>query len=606
MNKAQKPKVVAVVVSYNRKDLLLKTLEAIKQGSLVPDVCVVVDNCSIDGSVLAISQLKLSLSLDVVVLNKNVGGAGGFTVGMARALLKHQAELVWVMDDDTIPKPEALEGLVNCWVSYDICPVGRPAFVASRVLWVDGRDHPMNTPRQRPSAMMSSIRSAAQVQAIPVRSASFVSLLIDANAIYDVGLPIADYFLWNDDFEYSTRLARHRVGLYLGTSEVVHHTEKFGSVDADPGERFFWEVRNKIWLFSRSRSLSPAEKFLYGGATTLRWLKTFSKSSRKVDIMKNFFKGFFKGFFTKPRTNEETLADVYPANGLNLEIGQQKNVPTSVVDVENFSVLMSVYAKDNPKFFKRAFESVTIDQTQKPAEVVIVRDGQLSEDLEKVVSETIKQSTIAVVEISLSHNRGLAVALDAGLSACSYDIVARMDADDISLPMRFEKQLAVIKAGADVVGSALFEFSGVETNIVGKRTPPTSSEKISSYARFHVPLNHPTVVYRKLAVAAVGGYRPLELMEDYWLFARMISAGAKIVNLPEPLVLYRITSGSYARRGGLKLFVSEVSLQMKFLGDGFVTPTQWCRNLVVRGGYRLVPEIVRRKSYQKFIANRNK
>ena len=92
---------------------------------------------------------------------------------------------------------------------------------------------------------------------MPIRSASFVSIMCDADVVRERGLPLADYFLWNDDFEYSTRLIRDRVGLYCPASVVVHKTKVFGSTDADPGERFFYEVRNKVWLFTRSRGLTP-------------------------------------------------------------------------------------------------------------------------------------------------------------------------------------------------------------------------------------------------------------------------------------------------------------------------------------------------------------
>ena len=102
---------------------------------------------------------------------------------------------------------------------------------------------------------------------LPIRSASFVSIMCDVGHVRERGLPVADYFLWNDDFEYSTRLIRGGVGLTVPDSVVVHKTKVFGSTDADPGERFFFEVRNKVWMFTRSTGLSPAEKALYGGST---------------------------------------------------------------------------------------------------------------------------------------------------------------------------------------------------------------------------------------------------------------------------------------------------------------------------------------------------
>ena len=111
-----------------------------------------------------------------------------------------------------------------------------------------------------------------------------MSILVDAATAAERGLPVADYFLWNDDFAYTTRLIRGGVGLYLPTSVVVHKTRVFGSTDADPGERFYWEVRNKVWMFTRSSSLSPGEKVVYGGSTLTRWIRTFIDSPDRATL----------------------------------------------------------------------------------------------------------------------------------------------------------------------------------------------------------------------------------------------------------------------------------------------------------------------------------
>ena len=206
--------------------------------------------------------------------------------------------------------------------------------------------------------------------------------------------------------------------------------------------------------------------------------------------------------------------------------------------------------------------------------------------------------------VSLDRNIGLGHALDAGLSACAHEIVARMDADDISMPERFAKQIPLLARGYDLVGSALLEFGDDEDDIVGLRTPPLDESTIRAWSRFHDPFNHPTVVYRRSVVQSVGGYRDLPLMEDYWLFARMIDAGARVANLAEPLVKYRVGAGAYARRGGWQLLRSEIELQRQFRASGFTTRTQYVRNLVVRGGYRLVPEPVRRVAYRRVIARK--
>ncbi len=179
-----------------------------------------------------------------------------------------------------------------------------------------------------------------------------------------------------------------------------------------------------------------------------------------------------------------------------------------------------------------------------------------------------------------------------------------MDADDVSAPDRFEKQLPLIEAGADIVGSGLWEFGASREDIVGRRTPPTDPDVIRRVIRFRDPFNHPTVVYRRSAVLAAGGYSDMALMEDYLLFTRMVEAGAVPANLAEPLVHYRVGDGAYARRGGLPLLRSEIALQRRFRRLGITTRWEYLRNVAVRGAYRLVPVSVRKVAYRRLLANR--
>ncbi|HEX5018262.1 MAG TPA: glycosyltransferase [Actinomycetes bacterium] len=273
-------------------------------------------------------------------------------------------------------------------------------------------------------------------------------------------------------------------------------------------------------------------------------------------------------------------------------------------DAEPFSLLLPTYHADEPRFLERAFLSAVHEQVRRPDEVVLVRDGQVPATLSETLDRLSASSPVPVVRVDLEVNRGLGYALDAGLAACTYEIVARMDSDDVSLPERFARQIPLLEQGYDLVGTALLEFGSDEDDIVGIRTPPTEESEIVKWSRFHDPFNHPTVVYRRQMVMASGGYRDLPLMEDYWLFARMIEHGARVANLSEPLVKYRIGAGAYARRGGWTLLRSELTLQRQFRVSGFVTRRQYVRNLVVRGGYRLVPEKLRRAAYRRLIATR--
>lgn len=297
---SRRERVIAVVVSFNRRDLLGEALDGLRSQTRALDGIVVVDNASSDDS--ADVARRHPSQPDVVTLETNIGGAGGFAVGLARALSEHDADLVWLMDDDTVPTSEALAELL---VVRDTRP--SPVVLGSRVVWTDGSEHPMNRPRPRPGRRWGDAHRAQG--AMPVRSSSFVSFLVDAAAARATELPIIDYFIWNDDFEYSTRVLRRAEGFYCDRSIVVHKTKTLGSTDVDPGERFYFEVRNKLWLFRFSRGLSTAEKLLYGGATARRWARTLRRSSDRKTLVAAGRRGWKDGWRTRPRPNRQALRE---------------------------------------------------------------------------------------------------------------------------------------------------------------------------------------------------------------------------------------------------------------------------------------------------------
>ncbi len=593
------PRVVAVVVTWNRRALLQESLEALAGQTHRLVSAVVVDNASDDGTDELLEQLtrdrSLDLPLDVVPLTRNTGGAGGFAVGVEQAL-RHDPDLVWLLDDDTVPTPTALAALVDAWSGYEPGEQ-RPAVLASRVVWTDGREHPMNTPRAKPGASAAERRAAERVGSVPIRSASFVSIACDSEVVRERGLPLADYFLWNDDFEYTTRLLRGRVGLHVPASVVVHKTRVFGSTDADPGERFFYEVRNKVWLFTRSHGLRPHEKALYAGSTARRWVRTWAHSADRATLRRGLVAGVRAGAAAGPRPNATVLQEAGWSPGAEVD----RRLPPG----QPFTLLMSCWAGDRADHLRAAFRSTVQDQTRRPAQVVLVQDGPVPAELAEEIAGLVRESPVPVTHVEMPANVGLGPALDAGLAASEHEVVARMDADDLSVPERFEKQLPYLEAGADIVGSGLWEFGQDLTDVVGRRTPPTDPDEIRRVIRFRDPFNHPTVVYRRSAVLAAGGYTDMALMEDYLLFTRMVAGGAVPANIAEPLVHYRVGDGAYARRGGVRLLRSEVALQRRFRALGLTTRGQFARNVAVRGGYRLVPEGVRKVAYRRLLANRS-
>ena len=295
------PRVTAVVVTYNRRDLLAEALSAVLAQSRAPDAVLVIDNASTDGTTEMVRARFPSVRL--ATARRNTGGAGGFAYGLALALAG-AADLVWLMDDDTVPEPGALRAMLDARALH---PGRPPALIASRVVWTDGRPHPMNTPRVKPFVSKKERAAAATAGCLPIRSASFVSILVDAGLCRARGLPQADYFLWNDDFEFTTRLLRGQAGLLCPASVVVHKTATFGTTDADPGQRFFYEVRNKVWTLRASSSLAPAERVLYVGATLRRWARTFAKSSDRGTLRSCLVSGLAAGARSSPRPTGEVL-----------------------------------------------------------------------------------------------------------------------------------------------------------------------------------------------------------------------------------------------------------------------------------------------------------
>lgn len=230
------PRVTAVIVAYNRVQLLKESLDAIANQTIAPNAVVVVDNASEDGSG-ELAQFHPVVT-QLIRLSANTGGAGGFTAGIAHALAAKDLgdhDYLWIMDDDTIPRPDALEKLL--FAAADYC--GSPALLASQAVWVDDQVHPMNAHRRRPFLNQASLLAATKIGARPVRAASFVSILIEVGQVRRVGLPVADYFIWNDDLEYTARLLKNRVGLYYPPSVVLHKTKALAGANTDPGERFF-------------------------------------------------------------------------------------------------------------------------------------------------------------------------------------------------------------------------------------------------------------------------------------------------------------------------------------------------------------------------------
>lgn len=271
-----------------------------------------------------------------------------------------------------------------------------------------------------------------------------------------------------------------------------------------------------------------------------------------------------------------------------------------------FSVLMSVYIKENPKYMKQSLDSI-INQTYKPSEIVIVKDGLLTKELNDLIDEYQKIYTNLFKIITLEENVGLGKSLNIGVLNCTYDIIARMDTDDICRNDRFEKQIKVLKNNKhiDIVGSNIVEFIGEEvSNIKGVRSVPQNYNEIMKYAKKRNPFNHMTVMYRKIAVLDSGNYQESLFSEDYHLWVRMLIKGHKGININENLVFVRCNEDTYKRRGGMKYIKSEINLQRQFLKWGYINYFEFLFNIVSRIFVRILPNSIRSTIYNSLLRSK--
>jgi GT2 family glycosyltransferase len=246
----------AVIVTYNRRVLLVQCLAALAAQTVAPDRILVVDNASTDGTAEMVRRDYPSI--DLAALPVNSGGAGGFHEGLRRAHAGG-ADWVWLMDDDTIAEPSAHEELLRHVDHQD--PLGRPvSLLSSRAVWTDGQLHPMNAQgfeRTRTGLVVE----AAKQHLMPLRTATFVSLFVHRGAVDRHGLPLRRYVLWSDDIEYTARVLRHDAGFVVPASVVVHKTATAHTATTASPERFYLHVRNSIYMlrgtaWSRSEKLS--------------------------------------------------------------------------------------------------------------------------------------------------------------------------------------------------------------------------------------------------------------------------------------------------------------------------------------------------------------
>lgn len=267
----------------------------------------------------------------------------------------------------------------------------------------------------------------------------------------------------------------------------------------------------------------------------------------------------------------------------------------------NYSVLMSVYWKDNPDFFRSSIESI-INQTLIPSEIVLVEDGPVGNELHSIISEI--QSVFGNLKlIQLKENQGLGRALNEGLQHCTHDLVARMDADDVAKKDRMQREIEVFNKypDVDVVSSWIDEFEVDISNVIATKKLPEYPFQVSNFAKRRCPINHPVVMFRKSAVLLAGGYRHFKLFEDYYLWVRMLLNGSKFYNIQESLLWFRTSNDMYRRRGGLKHALNEIQFQNQLRKMHFISLWQEITNIMIRFTARVIPNSCRKFVYTTFL-----
>ena len=269
---------------------------------------------------------------------------------------------------------------------------------------------------------------------------------------------------------------------------------------------------------------------------------------------------------------------------------------------ETYSVLMAVYEKENPVYFRQSIQSM-LDQTLPPSDFVIVCDGPLTPELDKVLEWAGGRLGKKLQCIRLKENRGLGNALRTGVPRCRCAVIARMDSDDIAYPHRCEKQLAVFNEHPEVsICSGIVEEFTTDPNTVdAKRVPPETNAEIVEFAKKRNPFNHPCVMYKKSAVEAVGSYQDFYLLEDYYLWLRMLMAEYQGYNIQEPLLHMRAGLDMYLRRAGWKYIKAQTKLFKFMKQQGFIGKGQYIKSCVIRSGSALAPNWLRRFMFEKML-----
>jgi glycosyltransferase involved in cell wall biosynthesis len=286
-------------------------------------------------------------------------------------------------------------------------------------------------------------------------------------------------------------------------------------------------------------------------------------------------------------------------------ISHEKAFQDTCLRFPPYSILMSVYVKEKAEYIRIAIDSI-LNQTVKPTEFVLVKDGPLTEELEKIIEDFVLANKKLFKIVTLEKNVGLGLALQKGILECSNELIARMDSDDYSMPNRMEKQLLEFQKDEDlqVCGTHINEFENDMAKIVSVKKAPENCKEIFCLMHRRNPLLHPTLMYKKTAVLSAGNYSHTPLHEDYDLFIRFAKKNIKCYNIQESLYKMRICE-VHLRRGGIDYLIKSFKFRMKYLGDFF----KFSDFFISMSGIFIIclmPVFLRKKFYFRFLRHKYK
>lgn len=275
------------------------------------------------------------------------------------------------------------------------------------------------------------------------------------------------------------------------------------------------------------------------------------------------------------------------------------------MSVLKFSLLLSIYIKESPEYFDACMQSLWFEQTVKPNEIILVKDGPLTADLDEVIIKWQDKLKNILIVVELEHNKGLGEALNIGLSQCTNEWVFRMDTDDICFMDRFEKQVNFLTKypEVDILSGQVIEFDIAIDNITGYKKVPLTHKDIIKFSKFRNPFNHMAVAYRKSIIELVGGYQHHVYMEDYNLWLRVLAAGYIGANLDSPLVLVNAGKEMIRRRSGKIYVESEWKLFKLKTALNYQSTLPAISTLMARSIPRLLPHRVLTRVYSMLRKN---